>query len=165
MINKKNKIDIRFGSLFPSPFQLVAALVLLVSLSLIVEKPLISLGLIAMCGFVLSGSEGTEIDKGEKSYRDYKSFFFLKSGAKVKFTEIEKIFVSTSKTSQQLHTAHTNKHSIYENIEYNGFLKFSDGTKIQLLRKRKKADLLNALQHIARFLDVPVEDNVKSGSS
>jgi hypothetical protein len=160
----KTKIDIRFGSLFPWPFQLVAVLVLLVALSLIAEKTFISFGLILISGFVLSGYEGTEIDKGEKSYRDYKSFFFFKSGSKVKFTAIEKIFVSTSKTRQRLHTAHTNKHSIYDNIEYNGLLKFSDGTKIQLLQKRNKAELIKALENIAKILDAPLEDNTAVAS-
>ena len=164
MANTKTKIDIRFGSLFPWPFQLIAALVLLVALFLLVEKTIVSVGLILICGLVLSAYEGTEIDKGDKNYRDYKSFLFLKSGSKVPFTGMEKIFVSTSKTSQRLHTAHTNKHSIYENIEYNGFLKFSDGTKIQLLRKRKKEDLINALRNIATFLDVPLEDNTAAAS-
>jgi len=159
MANPKSKIDIRYGSLLPWPFQLVAAIVLLVALSLIVEKTIVSICFIFACGVVLSGTEGTEIDKGERTYRDYKSFFLLKSGSKVKFNGIEKIFVSTSKTTQQLHTVHTNKHSIYHNIEYNGFLKFSDGTKIQLLRKRKKTDLIKALENIAKFLDVPLEDN------
>lgn len=159
MAKTKNKIDIRFGSLFPWHFQLVAASVLLVALSLIIEKTFVSIGLILICGFILSGQEGTEIDKEERSYRDYKSFFFLKSGSKVKFTAIEKIFVSTSKMRQQIFRIHTNQSSIFEHIEYNGFLKFSDGTKIQLLRKRKRSDLIKALKNIAAFLEVPLEDN------
>ena len=162
MANTKSKIDIRYGNLFPWPFHLVAGLVLLVALSLIIEKTFVSIGFAVACVFVLSGYEGTEIDKDKRTYKDYKSFFFVKSGRNVKFHEVEKIFVSTSKTMQKLHTAHTNKHSIYENTEYNGFLKFSDGTKIQLLRKRKKTDLIKALENIAKFLDVPLEDNTNT---
>jgi hypothetical protein len=60
-----------------------------------------------------------------------------------------------------MYTAHTTHGSVYENVDFNGFLKFNDGTKIQLLRKRRKADLLKALENIATFLDVPLEDNTK----
>lgn len=158
------KINIRYGSLFPWTFQLIAVIVLIAGLSLIVERPVLSICLVFFSGFILSGSEGTEIDKGEKTYRDYKSFFFLKSGSQVKYSGIEKIFVNTSKSRQTVHTAHTNNSSIFENTEFNGFLKFDDGTKIQLLQKRKKADLLRALDEIAKFLNVPVEDNTGSGN-
>jgi hypothetical protein len=110
-------------------------------------------------GFILSGSEGTEINRAEKSYLDYKSFFFIKSGNKKKYGDIEKIFVSTSKMKQQLYTAHTNHSSTFENLEFNGFLKFSNGEKVQLLRKRKKSDLIKELKRVGTFLNVPVEDN------
>jgi hypothetical protein len=119
----------------------------------------VSIGLILVCGIVLSGAEGTEIDKETRTYRDYKSFFFLKSGSTEKFTAIEKIFVSTSTKKQRVYYGRTNQSSIFEFLEYNGFLKFSDGTKIQLLQKRRKSDLIKALEKIAKFLDVPLEDN------
>src|SRR5690349_20256530 len=117
---KSNKIDIRYGSLFPWTFQLIAVIVLIVGLSLILSRPIPGLCLIFFSGLILSGSEGTEIDTAEKSYRDYKSFFFLKSGNKIKYSGIEKIFVNTSKSRQTVHSAHTNQSSIYDNTKYNG---------------------------------------------
>jgi hypothetical protein len=153
-----DKIDIRFGSLFPWPFRFIAAIVLLVGLFLIVEKTFLSLGLMLFGGFILSGFEGTEINRTEKFYVDYKSFFFLKSGDKTKYGDIEKIFVNTSKTKQRLYTAHTSHSWSFENLEFNGFIKFSDGEKVQLLRKRKKSELLKELNRVATFLNVPVED-------
>jgi hypothetical protein len=152
-----DKIDVKFGSLFPWPFRLIV--VLLVGLSLILEKTFLSIGMILIGGFILSGAEGTEINRTEKSYLDYKSFFFMKSGHKKKYSGIEKIFVSTSKMRQELHTVHTNRASIYETLEFNGFLKFTNGEKVQLLRKRKKSDLIKELKKVATFLNVPVEDN------
>jgi hypothetical protein len=115
------KISIRYGSLFPWTFQLIAVIVLIAGLALIVERPIVSIGLVLFSGFILSGYEGTEIDKAEKTYRDYKSFFFLKSGSKVTYSGIEKIFVNTSKSRQTVHTAHTSNSSIFENTEFNGF--------------------------------------------
>ena len=154
-----DKIDVKFGSLFPWPFRFIAVIVLLVALSLILEKTFLAIGLMLIGGFILSGAEGTEINRAEKSYLDYKSFLFVKSGDKKKYSGIEKIFVSTSKTKQHLYTAHTNHSSTYENVEFNGFLKLNDGEKIQLLRRRKKSDLIKELKKVATFLNVAIEDN------
>src|SRR5688572_8876294 len=154
-----DKIDVKFGSLFHLPFRLIAIVFFLVGLSLILEKTFLSIGLMLVGGFILSASEGTEFNKAEKSYMDYKSFFFMKSGDKKKYSGIEKIFVSTSKMQQKLYMVHTNHSSIYDTLEFNGFLKFSNGEKVQLLRKRKKSDLIKELKRIAAFLNVPVEDN------
>jgi hypothetical protein len=154
-----DKIDVRYGSLFPWPFRFIAALVLIVGLALIVEKTFLSIALMFVSGFVLSGYEGTEINKAAKSYFDYKSFFFLKSGEKKNYDDVEKIFVSTSKTTERLHTAHTSHSSTFQHLEFNGFIKFNNGEKIQLLRKRKKSDLIRGLEKVASFLNVPIEDN------
>jgi len=164
MVTSK-KIDIRYGSLFPWTFRFLAVLVLIAGLSQLVDRPFLSFALLLVGGFILSAAEGIVIDPTEKNYREYNSFFFLKSGAKVKYSGIEKIFVGTSKTKQQVHTAYTNNSSIFENMQFNGFLKFNDGTKIKLLSKRKKEDLINALNKIAKLLDVPVEDNTSVGES
>ena len=153
------KIDIKYGNLFPWPFRLIAVLIVIAGLSLIIDRTLLSIFLMAVGGFVLSGVEGTEIDQADKSYRDYKSFFFLKSGSKVRYSGIEKCFVNTSKTKQKMHTAHTTKSLTIEDMVFNGFLKFDDGTKIKLLQKRTKEDLMRALEKIAKALNVPVEDN------
>jgi hypothetical protein len=159
-----DKVDIKYGSLFPWPFRFLALLILLVGLSLIIERTILSIGLMLVGGFILSGYEGTEINKAEKSYFDYKSFFFVKSGERKKYAGIEKIFINASKIKQKLYTARTNHSSTFAHVAFNGYLKFSNGEKIQLLQKRNKADLLSALQKVATFLDVPLEDNTASGS-
>ena len=154
----KKKIDIQYGSLFPWPFQFIAGIVFIVAASLILERTIVAIAFMMLCGLLLTASEGTEIDLAGKTFQEYKSFFFIKTGTKEEYSGMEKIFINTSKTKQQLYTAHTTKSSIYENIEYNAFLKFDDGTKVHLLQKRKKADLLKKVNKIAAQLDVSVED-------
>ena len=61
-------IDVRFGSLFPWPFRFVAALMIVAGLVLIVEKSFLSIALISIGGFILSGYEGTEINKAKKKF-------------------------------------------------------------------------------------------------
>lgn len=157
-MTSEKKIDVRYGSLFPWPFHLIAGIVLIVAVSLILERTIVAVAFMVFCGLVLTASEGTEIDLAGRTFQEYKSFFFIKTGTKEKYSGMEKIFINTSKTKQQLYTAHTTKSSIYENIEYNAFLKFDDGTKVHLLRKRKKADLMKRVKKIAAELDVPVDD-------
>jgi len=156
---RKNKIDIKYGSLFPWPFQLIAVLVFIAAVSLVTEKPALSILFMIAGVFIISGYEGTEIDIAAKTYKEYKSFFLIKTGNSVSYSGIEKIFINTSKTRQQLYTAHTTKSSIYENIEFNGFLKFDDGEKIQLLTRRNKKELIKALEKISALLQVSLEDN------
>jgi hypothetical protein len=154
----KKRIDIRYGSLFPWPFQFIAGIVLIIAATLIVERTIAAIAFMLLSGLVITASEGTEIDLFNKTFLEYKSFFFIKSGTKENYSGMEKIFINTSKTKQQLYTAHTTKSSIYENIEYNAFLKFDDGTKVHLLQKRKKAHLMKRVDKFAAELDVPVED-------
>jgi hypothetical protein len=155
----KSRVDIKYANLFPWPFHLIAVIVLVVAVSLIMERPIAAVIMIMISGIILSASEGTEIDAGAREYREYKSFLFIKTGTNEKYSAIEKIFINTSKTKQQLYTAHTTKSSIFENIEYNAFLKFDDGTKIHLLQKRKKEDLVKQLNRIAMVLGAAIEDH------
>lgn len=152
-------IDIRYGSLFPWPFHFIAGIVLVIAATLVLEKTIAAIAFMILSGLVLTASEGTEINLSGKTFLEYKSFFFMKSGTSEKYSGIEKIFINTSKSKQRFYTAHTTKSSIYENIEYNAFLKFDDGTKVHLLQKRRKDVLLKRVKDIAVALGVQVEDN------
>ncbi len=155
----KNAIDIKFGSLFPWPFQLLAGILLVIGLSIVLEKPILSALLILGSGFVLSGYTGTDVDKTKNLYREYNAFFLIKHGKKIKYTGLEKIFINSSKVKQRLYTAHTTHSSTFTNTEFNAYLKFEDGTKIHLLTMRKKENLKRDLKRISTFLEIPVEDN------
>ena len=156
---KKDKIDIQTGILFPWHFQLIAALVFAVGLVAIIEKPMLSVILLAGSLFILTGRSGVIINRAENVYQEYMSFFFIKNGKKIRYTGIEKIFVSTSKVSQRMHTAHTNHSSVFSQIEFNGYLKFDNGVKVHLSSKRNKEKLLKELHRISSFLNAPLEDN------
>lgn len=159
MCIKDNTIDIKFGQLFPWQFQLLGGILLFVALTLLLEKTVLGVFLMSIGMLILSASEGTEVNKKDKTYREYKSFFFLKTGEWEKYVDIEKIFVNSFHTTQKMRTAYMNQSSTFKNVEFNGYLKFVDGTKIQLLRTRKKTALVKSLQGIAQFLQAPLEDN------
>ena len=157
----QNIIDIKTGNLFPWPFQVLAVILSLIGLSVIAGQLVLGLCLLGASMFVFSGYSGIEIDKANGSYREYLSFLFLKSGKKIKYGAIEKIFINSSKVKQQMHTAHTSHSSIFTDIEFNGYLKLENGDKIHLLTKRKKEKLVLELNKIALFLNVQIDDTVE----
>jgi hypothetical protein len=157
----RNKIDVKFGLLFPWQFLFLAGLVLIISISLLADRTIPAIGLIAVCVLVLSAYSGTEINNAEKVYREYNAFFFIKKGKHIKYDSIERIFINRGTSSQRVHTAHTNHSSQFKNEEFNAFIKFEDGTKIHLLTKRNKQKLLLALEKISATLQVPVVDTTE----
>ncbi len=154
-----HKIDIRFSRLFPWHFLFLAGIFLVIGLALMIQKPVISLLLVTGSLFVLSGYSGTEIDKAAKTYKEYNSFFFfIKSGKKVRYTDIEKLLITRSKVTRRMYSR-ANHAAVFSNTEFNAYIKFQDGTKIQLLNTRKKEKLVSALKKIAGFLNVAIDDH------
>lgn len=154
----KNKIDIKIGFLFPRHFLFLAGIVLIIGLGLITERTSLSIFLMITSVFVLSAYSGTEIDKAENTYREYNSFFLIKSGKKVKYSGIEKIYITSSKVTQQVYSR-SSQSAFFTNTKFNGYLKLDQGKKIYLLNKRKKENLVRSLKKISAFLNVPIEDN------
>ena len=157
---KKNSVDIRSGFLFPWHFLVAAAVVFVVALPLLLQRPVLATVLAAVSAFVLTGYEGVQVDMKRKTFREYRSFFFIKGGKWIAYDAIEKVYVSVSKVTQKVYTAHTNHSSVFANIEFNGYLKFNNGTKVHLFSRRNKEKLLVSLRKLAHSLGVPLEDNV-----
>lgn len=128
------------------------------------SKTVVAFLLIAGSGLILTGCEGTVINKKSRWYLEYKSFFFLRAGKKLKYAGVDKIYINSSRTTQRLNTAYTNHSSTFSNIEFNGFLKFTGGEKIKLTSKRNKTEVLKCLQPISRFLNATIEDNTAAAS-
>ena len=155
-MKKQETIDVKYGSLFPWTFRLVALLISIFAISLIIDRTVVAIILLILCGFVLTGTEGTVINTLSSTYMEYKSFYFIKWGAKIKYPEMEKLYVTSTKSKQKMYTAHTLHSSTFEKVDYHGFLKFTDDTTIKLLSRRKKQTLLEQLQKISDELQVPL---------
>lgn len=154
-----SKIDIRSGALFPWHFQFIAVIILMTGVILFVGKPVMGLVLMIAAGFILTAASGTEIDPPTYRYREYTSFYFiLKNGRWKPYSGIEKLFINSTQKRSQLHTAHTSHSSIFIHEEFNGYLKFTDGTKIHLLSSRKKGKLTAKLNQAATRLQAPLYD-------
>lgn len=108
---------------------------------------------------IVTAYQGTEIHPDSHQYREYVSFLFLKKGRPKRYESIERIFISSAKVSQRIHTAHTTKSATFTKVEYNAYLKFGDGVKIFLCSDRNKARLLQRLSEVGRDIKIPVVDN------
>lgn len=154
------KVDIRNSTLFPWHFQLIAVVILLAGLALILEKPVMSSVLVFAAGFILTAADGTEIDLVKGRFREYISFYFIIRGGKwKKFPGAEKIYINSAKSTTRAYTTHNNYSSVFENTEYNAYLKLNNGEKIHLINSRKKEKLTTILQKAASFLNCPLQDN------
>lgn len=152
-------IDIKAGRLFPWQFLVIGALITLCALVLVATKPLVGLLLLMIGGFILTASEGTDIDGTQKRYREYTSYFFIKNGKWITFDAAEKLFINSVRKSAKMYTASTLNSSTFVNTEFNGYLKLSDGTKLHLLSHTKKEKLATVLQNVASLLNIPIQDN------
>jgi len=151
-------IDLRFGFLFPWPFRLIALICLIASVGIIQASLLGSLVLFLASGLVLSAAEGTEVNIANNTFREYTSYLFIKTGKFNRFHPIEKIYITKGTEAQVMHTAYANHSATFENIVHNGYLKFTTGEKIHLLREKKKEHLIQKLSPLSKGLKIEIVD-------
>lgn len=152
-------IDIKSGALFPWQFRLIALLTAIAGLAMVNLHPWITLILVVAGTLVWVSSEGTEIDVDKKTFREYTSFLFIKTGKFQHYQEIEKIYVTKSKQSQQMYTAHTTHSSVFEDVVYNAYLKFTSGEKVHLMTRKDKDKILKELGPLSKKLTLDVVDH------
>jgi len=151
-------IDIKAES-FPWQAKLIGVLLTIVAVAVVGTFWYLSVGLFAIAVFLLTTYSGTEIDPEQRTYKEYNSYFFVKSGDSVSYSAVEKIYINSAKESQTMHPAHTLDSRTFETTVYNAYLKFEDGTKIFLTSRKNKKNLIQLLDPIARKLDVQLVDN------
>jgi hypothetical protein len=151
-------INIRSDYLLPWPFRLVGLLAIFLGIATIHLNPWISAVLVIVSLFSIPLHEGTDVDPVRKQYREYIAWFFIKTGSFLKYPGIESVFITRSKEKQQLYTAHTTHSSVFENVFYNAYLKFSHGEKIHLQKAKDKNKLLQRIKPLTDALTVDVID-------
>ena len=152
------KVDIKGARLFPFPFLVLGAGFLLAGLGVFVIQPIVSLVLTVFGLSIITGFEGTEVYPDSRTYREYNSFLFFKTGRAKRFESIEKIFINSGKVSQRIYTTHTMSSSTFTNIEYNVYLKFTEGEKVFLFSGRSRKNILRRAADIARALNTSLDD-------
>lgn len=158
---QKDCIDIKNGSLFPWYFKVLAACMVIGAITLLLTNLLLAMILLFIGLIILTGYSGIIIDEKEKTYKEYNSFLFFKRGITKNFDSVEKIYVNQNRASQKIYTAHTLNSKTFNNIIFDGYLKFSDGTKVHLMAKKDKNVLMNKLKPITELLGVDIFDNTQ----
>ena len=161
--NKENAgrqiIDIRFGSLLPWPFHFVAGMAILFAISIAGMHPWIALLFILGSIFVFTSSEGTEIDLDSKRFREYTSFFLMKTGEWIPFDEIEKIYVNKNKMRQQMSPSRTGFTTSITYSEFSAFVKFNEDEIVQLIKHKNKQKVMERAEVWSQQLNIPLYDN------
>lgn len=159
MTNEKSIIDIKAGSLLPFQFLVFGGIMLTAGMMSLHHQMILSVILIMISAAMLTAYEGTEIMPHSKTYREYTSILFFKRGAWKKYDGVEKIFINSGKVSQKIYTAHTLNSGTFTDVKYNAYLKFTDGTKVLLLKSKNKSRLLAKVTDTAAGLNTIVVDN------
>lgn len=153
------KIDLSSGNLFPWYFLLIGACTIVAGLALVASNLVLAIICIVVGLLIVTAKSGIIIDPSSKFYQPYYSVLFLKTGRKKPFTSVEKMYINANKVSQKIYTAHTLQSSTFKDIEYDGYIKFADGTKSYLLSSKNKNKLKEQLRQPAYLLKTELIDN------
>ena len=156
---KRRVVDIKSGPLFAFQFLVLGGVFLLAGIIAAGPYLLVGAALVLIGTVILTAHEGTEISPDARVYREYNSFLFIKTGAGKKYDRIEKIFVNPGRVTRRYYTAHTSSSSTFTDMEYNGYVKFSDGVKVFLLSGRNRDKVITRLKGVADSLNIPFQDN------
>ncbi len=151
-------IDVKFGALFPWQFRFLALLFIIAGIVLIQSHVWVSLGLIVAAAFIITAYEGTEIDINNNTFRGYTAYFFIKTGKFENYVRAEDLFITKSKQSQQMYTAHTTHSSTFKDVVYHAYLKRLQGEPIHLLSSKNKETLIKKLAPLREGLKVEIVD-------
>lgn len=155
---QKNTIDVKAGRLFPLHFLVLGGVLLFAGVILVIDNPIVGGILILLAVLIFTAYEGTEINPFSRTYREYNSFLFLRSGKPVKYASLEGIFIHRAKISQKIFTPRTMNSSTFTHIEYRAYLK-TGNEKILLIRGRNKMKILEQARDVADFLNTSVADH------
>ena len=155
-----SKIIFRSGNLFPFQFHYFAILLSIFSLLLLIDYPYFSPLPLIPALIIFTGSYGLEFLPGEKKYRTYNSFLFIKRGKWKEYKTIEKIYITSSLRSQKIYTRVTGGPTIQKEY-YNAFIKFNEEEKVFLQSKKSKNSLVDEMQKLTENLGLEITDQSK----
>lgn len=152
-----SKVDIKAES-FPWQAKLLGILFIIGSMAAATNIWWLSLILFLSALFLLTGHSGTTIDPVARTYREYNSYYFVKSGKTIPYEQVEKIFINASRESQTMHPYHMMNSSTVSYMVYNAYLKFNNGKKIFLTGKKDKKALISQLKTVSELLKTELVD-------
>ena len=152
-------LSIRFGSLLPWAFHFMAVIGLLLGFMNAIQHPWMAIILAVVGLFVLTASEGTEIDLQNKKFREYTSVYFMKTGEWVSFDSIEKIYINKNKVRQKVTPSRTGFTTTFTFSQFSAYLKFNEEETVELVKHKDRMAVMKRAQTWAAQLNIPLYDN------
>ena len=152
-------IDLKFAPMFLWHVRLGAVIGILLALGIFTSSLAGSVFLFLGSLFVLTASEGTEFNLKNKTFREYNSFFFLKTGKFEPLGLVEYIFINKGTESLQMSSPRGVQTAVVESVVFNAYLKLKSGEKIQLLRDKNKFTVIKKLQTLSERLPAEIIDH------
>lgn len=153
-----NIVDIRAGMLFPLPFRVFGMLFILTGVITTGIEPILSVLLMIVGAGVVTAFEGTEINTENNTYREYYSFLMIRRGSRRNYARIDRLFILSSERVGRIPMATFWRLDKFDGVEFNAYVKFSDGVRVFLFTHRDKAVVTGRLTRIGSTLKVPVVD-------
>jgi hypothetical protein len=100
-------------------------------------------------------------DLTNRTYRDYVWVLGVKVGPSTSFQNIEYFFIKAGRESQTMRMR-VASNTIHKNV-FDGFLKFSETSKIHVLTRDNREAVLRKLMPMSQALNVPIMDYTKAG--
>ena len=136
-------------------------ILLILGIAFFRNHAIISLIPFAASLLIFTGQTGVEIDRSNRTLKEYNSFAFIKFGKIITFHAMDRIFINSTKQSRQFFTMYANQSSTFHTQVWNGYLKFDNETKIHLLTTRSKETLSKKLEELASFLKADIIDTTQ----
>jgi hypothetical protein len=106
--------------------------------------------------FIVTTRYGLKIDSENKKYQDYLQIAGLKTGEEKEYEQIEKLFITAGKKTTKMQLR---GHASYLNqLEYNGFIKFSEDDKVHLISSKDKKVVMGLLKLFSDELAINIDD-------
>ncbi len=151
-----NTIDFKTSAYFPGTILFLGVLLGIVGLFIVITKTIVGLILILLCLIIFTTHYRLKIDFDSKEFYEYLWILGIKHGDKGKFETMEYLFITKNKISQTMN--HMAGSSTLKKEVYDGYLKFSETSKIHLATFDHKKDLLKKLHAISIQLKVGILD-------
>lgn len=152
-------INIRSKTGIPLSFKFVAIGLIILSLVIIPQYPIFA-GILAFFSLlILTARSGIEIDLDQKTLKEYNSYFYIvQMGKPEKYEALAYLFINSANVVQTLNSPRTLQSARVRDVEYNLFLKLSDGDKIKLWSQKDKEEMLQKGKVLSNKMNVELID-------
>ena len=116
--------------------------------------------LVLLIGIILTTKYVTEINLNDKKYVDYLSLLWIPLNVETKtFNRVDRIVITKGNHAQMINTRAQSRQMDWS--DYTGTL-ITDNSKLDLLTRNSKRELIIGIKEFAEFLNVGIEDRTSS---